>query len=108
MTKRLTAEEKAQREVHKNMHYCGSTPTKVPEGRFLHHNHVMHTINMPVGLNGFRAWTYPSVMDGFAKCPCGWSGLPHYAAKDHISATKGKAETAEHFAARMGFDVDAA
>ena len=34
-------------------------PRKVPEGRVLAHNLVMHTIDMPHGRNGFRCWTWP-------------------------------------------------
>jgi hypothetical protein len=32
-------------------------PRSVSAGRVLMHNHVQHTIGMPCGLNGFRAWT---------------------------------------------------
>jgi hypothetical protein len=59
------------------------------------HNAVMHTIDMRSGVNGFRAWTDTEVEvpAGFVKCPCGWSGLPHYASRGHVKATKGKCAT---------------
>jgi hypothetical protein len=58
-------------------------PRKVPEGRVLAHNLVMHTIDMPHGRNGFRCWTWPKdkVPRDFKRCKCGWSGLPHYREK---------------------------
>jgi hypothetical protein len=71
----------------------GGLPKTIKPGRFLHHNHIMHTVDMSNGVNGFRCWTNSFVSNGFAKCPCGWSGLPHYALKEHIKATKGKAKT---------------
>jgi hypothetical protein len=42
------------------------------------HNQVRHTANMPLGLNGFRAWTDVAPYAGFEPCRCGWSGLAHY------------------------------
>jgi hypothetical protein len=68
----------------KNMRYCGSgVPTKVPKGRVLAHNHILHTVDMPNGENGFRCWTWPKdkVPRTFKRCKCGWSGLPHYRMK---------------------------
>jgi hypothetical protein len=98
---KLTDEERAERELRKDRHsavrVCG-VPTKIKPGRVLYHNHVMHTKGMGHGLNGFRCWTLSetnSPLDGFAPCPCGWSGLPHLALIDHIKATKGKAMTIE-------------
>jgi hypothetical protein len=87
MANRLTAEEKADREIHKNMHYVrmDTLPKTIPEGRVLRHNHVKHGPGTTCGVNGFRAWTYPGVMDGFVNCPCTWSGLPHYVAKGHVA-----------------------
>jgi hypothetical protein len=57
-------------------------PKTIPRGRVLAHNHILHTIDMPPGLNGFRVWTWAKaeMPDNFNKCGCGWSGLPHYAA----------------------------
>jgi hypothetical protein len=55
-----------------------TVPRSIPAGRVLMHNHVQHTIDMPCGLNGFRAWTANKPLPGFKRCRCGWSGLPHY------------------------------
>jgi hypothetical protein len=55
-------------------------PESVGKGRALMHNHVRHTLDMPCGLNGFRAWTDVKPTPGFKRCGCGWSGLPHYSA----------------------------
>ena len=78
--------------------YIGSgVPRKVPEGRVLAHNHVQHSIGMRPGVNGFRCWTWPkeSVPPHFVNCPCGWSGLPHVALREHVKATKGKCTTVD-------------
>jgi hypothetical protein len=43
------------------------------------HNHVRHSVDMPCGANGFRAWTDNMLPPpGFKPCRCGWAGLPHY------------------------------
>jgi len=73
--------------------YVSTVPKSVKSGRKLMHNAVMHTIDMRSGVNGFRAWTDTEVPTGFVKCPCGWSGLPHYASRGHVKATKGKCAT---------------
>ena len=89
MRKRETAMSDDQR-------YCGAgIPRKVPTGRVLAHNCVQHTPFMMNGQNGFRCWTWPKgkVPSGFVKCPCGWSGLPHVALREHVKATKGKCAT---------------
>lgn len=72
-----------------------AVPKSVGPGRVLCHNDVWHTVDMPNGLNGFRAWTCDKaeLPKRFIKCPCGWSGLPHYALAAHVKATKGKAKT---------------
>jgi hypothetical protein len=57
-----------------------TVPKSVKAGRKLMHNHIIHTVDMPCGVNGFRAWTDTKVTAGFVKCNCGWPGLPHYAA----------------------------
>ena len=54
-----------------------TVPKTIGTGRKLMHNNVRHTVNMPIGVNGFRAWTDTKVPAGFIRCPCGWSGLPH-------------------------------
>jgi hypothetical protein len=65
-------------------------PRAVGPGRVLMHNHVRHSVDMPCGVNGFRAWTDTEPPTGFVQCPCGWSGLPHYAAHSHVEASKGR------------------
>jgi hypothetical protein len=56
-------------------------PKSVAPGRVLAHNHVAHTATTFCGVNGFRAWTWPAASKppNFARCDCGWSGLPHVA-----------------------------
>jgi hypothetical protein len=79
-----------------NPHYVrgGTLPRKIKSGYVLCHNHVMHTLAMPSGVNGFRAWFNPDgPPTGFIECPCGWSGLLHYAFRDHVRATRGKCAT---------------
>jgi hypothetical protein len=57
-------------------------------GRVLCHNHIRHTVDMPCGENGFRAWTDLTPPPNFVKCPCGYAGLPHYARRDHVKAVR--------------------
>ena len=71
----------------------GRVPKSVGAGRKLMHNHIRHTVDMPHGVNGFRAWTDTEVPVGFVKCPCEWSGLPHYASREHVKASKGRCAT---------------
>ena len=80
-------------------------PRTVAEGRVLAHNHVMHTIDMGYGVDGFRCWTWPAdkVPLHFTKCPCGWSGLPHVADRDHVRASKGKCITQYELLRISGF-----
>jgi len=70
-------------------------PKSIGDGRVLCHNHVIHTTITHCGERGFRAWTARRRPPDFVKCPCGWSGLPHYAHQDHVAATGGKAATQE-------------
>jgi hypothetical protein len=74
-------------------------PLEIPAGRILAHNHVDHTIDMPSGVNGFRFWTWPigGQPEHFMRCPCGWSALPHYAAREFVTMTGGKCISAEQF-----------
>jgi hypothetical protein len=65
--------------------YTVSIPKSVGAGRVLCHNHMQHGPETPHGLNGFRAWTDTEVPKGFVKCRCKWSGLPHYAVRDHVA-----------------------
>ncbi|MFK4725853.1 hypothetical protein ABIE89_006953 [Bradyrhizobium niftali] len=76
-------------------------PKSVGPGRVLCHNHVQHTRDMPCGLNGFRAWTDTKPPKGFIRCPCGWSGLPHYALRQHVKATRGKCKPGSMGAMRI-------
>jgi hypothetical protein len=68
----------------------GRMPLSVPKGRVLAHNDIRHTSTMPTGHNGFRAWAVPleKMSKGFVPCPCGWSGLPHYACEGHVKVVK--------------------
>ena len=70
-------------ERQRNMFYCtgGLTPRKLKPGWTLAHNHIRHTIDMRLGVNGFRAWWFKVVPKNFKSCSCGWSGLPHVSAR---------------------------
>jgi hypothetical protein len=59
-------------------------PRRVPRGRVLMHNQIRHGPQWPTGINGFRAWWAAKPHEGFVPCPCGWAGLPHYAAADYV------------------------
>jgi hypothetical protein len=69
-------------------------PRTVPAGRVLAHNHVRHTVDMPSGRNGFRAWTWPKDKKprDFVRCGCGYAGLPHYARREHATRYKCESE----------------
>ena len=73
---------KELRKLRHEMHYVGRVPRTIKSGRVLAHNHIVHTIDMPIGCNGFRAWTWAKdkVSANFKKCNCGWSGLPPHVA----------------------------
>jgi hypothetical protein len=58
---------------------------------------------MPTGVNGFRAWTDTKVPAGFIRCPCGWSGLPHYADERHVKGHEGQRRRMRR--ARMDLDT---
>lgn len=64
-------------------------PKSVCAGRVLCHNHVQHKVDTPSNVNGFRGWTDIEPPPSFVRCPCGWSGLPHYASRDHVEAVRG-------------------
>jgi hypothetical protein len=73
-----------------------TVPTHVRRGRFLFHNHVRHTADLPCGVNGFRAWT-DTITHGWRRCNCGWSGLPHYSAyPDYVCEPGGWEEWEEY------------
>jgi hypothetical protein len=75
--------------------YCHQTPrNQPPEGRVLVHNQIAHTKDMPLGLNGFRAWTQKPQPQRLVLCRCGWQGLKHYHIKggNHRSFTAAQLE----------------
>lgn len=45
--------------ANRNLRYVRglTVPKTIGTGRKLMHNNVRHTVNMPTGVNGFRAWT---------------------------------------------------
>jgi hypothetical protein len=62
------------------MRYVGMfsrIPRQLKNGRVLVHNHIWHTKDMPIGVNGFRAWTQARAPNLIA-CACGWKGVRHY------------------------------
>jgi hypothetical protein len=63
----------------RTMRYVGrGIPRSIPAGRVLVHNHIMHSVDTPCGVNGFRAWTDAPDSARLLPCDCGWSGLPHF------------------------------
>jgi hypothetical protein len=64
--------------------YLEIIPKEIPAGKILAHNHIPHSPTTWIGTNGFRAWFADNPPDGFELCPCGWSGLQHFAAADHV------------------------
>jgi hypothetical protein len=81
--KQLRAERKRNRIRYLR---SGTIPNKIPPGRVLMHNHVMHGPGWSCGINGFRAWIADKPYKGFLLCPCGYAGLKHYADRDHVKA----------------------
>jgi hypothetical protein len=57
--------------------YLYRVPRKLKAGRILVHNRIMHTKDMPSGINGFRFWTQKRDRD-VVLCKCGWQGVLHY------------------------------
>jgi hypothetical protein len=84
-----------------------TVPKSIGPSRKLMHNHVRHTWDTPCGTNSFRAWTDTKVPAGFIRCPCGWSGLPHYASRRQVEASKGKCDTLEELERLMPGTMDA-
>jgi hypothetical protein len=68
----------------------GQIPKAGRPGLVLCHNHVGHTKDTTAGDRGFRAWWEKECPEGFVLCDCGWSGLPHYAAKGRVETAKAK------------------
>jgi hypothetical protein len=78
ITKKPTPTKKA---VAKST-YVSSIPKTMRKGyAYLCHNHIQHDINTPPNTNGFRAWWTNELPEGFVRCKCGWSGVPHYLLK---------------------------
>jgi hypothetical protein len=69
-----------------DMRYLSRIPKNIPPGRVIAHNNILHGPNWPTGPHGFRAWTWTASKEhaDFVLCPCGWSGLEHYAHKDAV------------------------
>jgi hypothetical protein len=63
-----------------------TVPKKIPPGKVLMHNRIMHGPYWECGRNGFRAWFDDKPYPGFVLCPCGYAGLKHYAGKEHAEA----------------------
>ena len=71
--------------------YLRRIPAKLPAGEIVVHNHVKPCLDPDrraegveamadvtlLGLNGFRAWTWPEGDDRATPCDCGWA--PHLA-----------------------------
>jgi hypothetical protein len=68
------------------MRYLSRIPKKIRPGRVIEHNPIAHGPNWPPGVNGFRAWTASKPHDEFVLCPCGWSGLEHYAREEFVES----------------------
>jgi hypothetical protein len=58
----------------------GLRPKKIPRGKVLWHNHVMHCKGMGHGVNGFRyrAGWLPVSRKEFEECHCGVIPLKHF------------------------------
>jgi hypothetical protein len=59
------------------MHYLHPNFKKLRPGMIVVHNHILHTREMPLGMNGFRAWQQKPAKDR-VRCRCGWWGIEHY------------------------------
>ena len=79
---------------------AGQTPRKVPEGKFVWHNHIQHCAGMGHGVNGFRYRSHPLPINyrKFERCDCDVINLPHYKIRgvgDLIAAQEAR-EKAQH------------
>jgi hypothetical protein len=93
MAKKAEWEKEVERTREEyGIRYISHVPKKIPPGRVLMHNHIMHGPNWPSGINGFRFWTGTKPYDGFVPCPCGWAGLKHYAAKPYVTSYRNNPE----------------
>jgi hypothetical protein len=60
---------------------------RLAPGWVLGHNHVKHNDRTPIGLNGFRAFSFRRRdLPHFVVCPCGWRPDlgKHYAWREHV------------------------
>jgi len=90
VTKRKGSERLDLSAIMGTRRHLASIPRRITSGRVLMHNHVKHTPKTPCHYNGFRAWTDIKPPDGFVECPCGWSGLTHYARRNHVERIAGR------------------
>ena len=76
--------------------YVGYIPKEIPPGRVLMHANVAFAGDRTrIGDQGFRAFiTATKPLDKFVPCPCGWSGLPHYAHARIVAAWRRKKRAA--------------
>jgi hypothetical protein len=82
VSKATTSEKQLEKQMAarlKQMRYVAYLPRKLQRGT-LCHNSIRHTLDMPPGVNGFRAWFEDKPPAEFKPCRCGWSGLPHFSA----------------------------
>lgn len=79
---------------HRGWRGLSRFPRNLPSDkrRVIVHNHIMHTVDMPLGMNGFRAWTQFK-SNKVVACKCGWSGLKHYRVKG-LGSGKSVSQTA--------------
>jgi hypothetical protein len=50
---------------YNSMKYVPYIPRKIPPGKVLMHNHIMHGPDWEPGINGFRAWVDDKPPEGF-------------------------------------------
>ena len=59
------------------LRYYPGPKFKRRRGMIVVHNDVRHTVNMGIGMNGFRAWQQRPAANRVV-CRCGWAGIEHY------------------------------
>ncbi len=69
--------------------YLSRTPRTVQTGRIVVHNHVRPEgfPNVPLGWQGFRAWTDVPKPKTYLVCRCGWA--PHLSRHFRVKASGG-------------------
>jgi hypothetical protein len=80
MTKRRSISPEQQYRLRWDEELPEDFPNRIPKGRFLWHNHILHFRGMPHGLCGFRYWfeLKPVNYREFERCDCGVCDVPHY------------------------------